>query len=68
MVLKVYHLLGDLVLPTLSVCCCRLQAPYVNTIGCVRPFTSVQVAPRIALGIMMVGIPQVGSDVSATNL
>ena len=68
MILKVHHLLGNLVLPILSVCLRHLQAPNVHTIRCVHPFAPVKVAPRVAVGVVIVGLPQVSSDVGAVNL
>ena len=68
MIFKVHHLLGNLVLPILSVCLCSLQPPYIYTICYVRPFAPVKVAPRVAVGVVIVGLPQVSSDVAAVNL
>ena len=67
-ILKVDHLLRHLVLSLLSVCIRPLQPPYIHPIGCVCPYAAIEVAPCIAMGIMVVRNSQIASDVSAVNL
>ena len=68
MVFEVHHLLGNLVLACLSVQCCRLQAPYVHTVGSIRASTAIEVAPCIAIWVVIFRIPQVSTDFSAVDL
>ena len=68
MVLQIYGLLGNFVFAWLLVQLCSLQPPYVYPIGCVHAFTTVEMTPGIAIGVTVVRISQVCSDVGAVDL